>query len=133
MHWEAVGILGLDFMCVRTKVLALSRVLKLSASFSGLQMPWQWLETLGLQMALVFCFSTQAGCQVAGCRCWLYLAFSGSCFFILNGRVIHAQMVSPKDLCCSQLGDPLLCWYSVVSSESYERGWKHFADFLHSE
>lgn len=122
MQWEAVWILGLDVVCVHNKVLALSSVLKkLPASFNSLQMPWQWLESLGPQAALVFCFSVQAGCQVAGCKRWLYLAFSGSCFFILNGRVILAQMASPKDLCCSQLGDLLLCWYSVVSSGSY--GW----------
>ena len=84
------------------KVLALSRVLKkLAVSFNHLQIPWV------CRQRLVFCFSTQAGCQVAGCGCCLYLAFSGSFFFILNGRVILAEMDSPKicaaaslEICC---------------------------------
>lgn len=44
---------------------------------------------------------------LSGCRCWLHVAFSGSFFFFLSGKVILAQMVTQKsgvaassEVCC---------------------------------
>lgn len=82
---KLLGFLGLDFTCVVNKVLTLNRVLKkLAASFSHLQFSWWWLETLGLQAALVFYCSRQGGCQVAGCSTILFSVEASSLLQMQN-------------------------------------------------
>lgn len=47
-------------------------------------MPWQWLEALICRTALVFCFSVQAGCQVAGAVCVLHSVEASFSFLVVK-------------------------------------------------
>lgn len=117
LHWEAVRILGLDFMWVLNKVLALSRI------FNHLPIPWvcrqHWyfVSPCRLVVRLV----------VAGAGCILP-SVKASFSFLMAGWYLPGSF--PRKICAAANSDLLLCWYSVVSSGA---GNNFFTDFLHSE
>lgn len=94
MHREGVGVLTFSLtLCVLDEGLALSRVLKkLPPSMAADALTVVGGPDLQDSAGILF---LHAG-WLSGCRCWLHVAFSGSFFFFLSGKVILAQMVTQK-------------------------------------